>query len=245
MTKPPRLKAAFASLLILAILSGCSSPNMRSAVYQYGDRYALMDPNFGLPDAPERTNKFFYLPGAITAPYVAADADQVKGESMVWYPTRGDDCAPRTKIYTFNDISYAPRQPTNIEYIIDSRNLFIPTLRNDRDVAKADLNLKDFEIRWVRRIVIQLNNVRDYQASENQLSLARTDMLKRCFNGLRRFKGVFQIESVLAGDVNVEIDAVEGASAALTEKIRLRVLKAVTQRKSGNGVFFAVKGRAI
>lgn len=176
---------------------------------------------------------------------MAVAADHVNREATVWYPTRGEDCAPRTSVYTLDKIQPTPAAPTNIEYIIDSRNLFIPVEKHDRELSKVDLNLRDNDIRWLRRIAIHFNEVTEYHVDPERMSDARADM-KRCLAILRRFKTVYQIESVLyAKDVKVELDSVEGASFKITEKIRGKILQAVTSKKDGSGVFFAVMGRRI
>jgi hypothetical protein len=234
-----------------ALVASCTRPSVRSAVYDgFGPNYSIMRPALGRPspaDPEYATNDFRYLPGSLTVPYVAKQRDDERHRAAVWRVNRsGDDCAPSPKLYTLKDVTAFPRLPVTIEYIFDTRNSLFPTTSDHVTMAKSDLSLGDNDIRYLRRISISFSNVTAYSASNAMLERARADILRpsRCKSFFYRRKGAVQIDSILAGDVFVEIDSAGGASVNL-DRIKGKIYRALSRRFEGRSVFFAVSANPI
>jgi len=210
-----------------------------------------MKPALGVPTPDQRIfseNEFRYVPGALTIPKIETARDDFAHRAAVWRVNQAvEDCSPSGKLYRLSDLFALPRLPVYVEYVLDSRNLFVPHIDNSRRAAKVDLRLRDTDLRFVRRIRIEITNVTAYSAGDAMLQSALRDIAapRRCRFAFVRRAGVVQVDGILAGDVKIEVDFVEGASVKVADVIRAKVFKSVSRHILGKSVFFAVSSRPV
>jgi hypothetical protein len=236
--------------VVLVEAVGCApKPSLRSAVYDgFGPSFAVMKPAVGLPASALAQNDYRYVPGALTIPRIDKPRDDINHRSEVWRINQAaEDCSPSSQLYRLADLQSFPRLPVYIEYILDSENLFVPEINNNRTAAKIDLNLHDNDLRYVKRIRIEITNVMSYSASEARLNDALRDITspQRCRFAFMRRSGVVQINNILSGDIKVELDVLQGASLRLVDVLKAKVYKSITKHIQGKAVFFAVSGRSV
>lgn len=234
--------------LSAAIIASCSpKPTLRSAIYEeFGADYAAMKPAVGVPSKLALgNNDFRYVPGHLTIPRLGLVRDDVKREVAVWRINQaGEDCAPSPSLYNLSDVSARPHLPVYIEYVRDSKNWLVPQVTHDPKAMKIDLRLRDTDLRYVNRIRIALSNLKVYSASKQQMDDALKDIMSssRCRFAFRARRDAVQIDSIVQGDISIQVDLLEGASAALGENVKARVFNSIARHIDGQGLFFAVRG---
>lgn len=136
--------------------------------------------------------------------------------------------------------------PVTVEYVFDKRQSLAPVTRSDVSTALVDLSLHDNDVRFLKRIAISFTNIVEYTASEGTLIKAHTAILdpRDCGSFLWRRRDLMQIDAILAGDVFVEVDAMEGVSVDL-DRIKAKIYRAVSRRYQGNSLFFAVGAKPV
>jgi hypothetical protein len=231
----------------LITLTGCAEPSLRSAIYKnFGPDYVVLNPSLPVPPKNFPSNAFRYMPGFITTPRYSALRDDLRQEAGVWLANRAvEECAPTTKAYMFKDVFWFPRLPARVEYVLDSRNLFVPITRNDRQAVKTELRLNDNDLRYVRRVLIHIYAVQDGRVTPAMLESARLDISARCRGLFRNVRGVQQIDSTLSGVVIVELDMLAGAGAKISEKLRAKIERSISIKSQNQNVFFAVRTRSL
>jgi hypothetical protein len=244
-----RSAAVSAAFFIFLLCAGCSKPSIREAVYDgIGPTYSLMKPLVKVPTAADpqyKTNTYRYLPGFITSPALAAERDDYAHKAAVWRIGRGaPDCPPSANLYHLNDMIQVPRLPVSVEYVLDTRRSFLATNQSDVSQAKYDLSLSNNDLRFVSRIAISFTKLTDYSTTAKNLSDARDTMRRSCRENPSRYRKLVQVDSIVSGDVFVEIDKMEGSSVDLG-RLKAKIYRAISKRTVGHSVFFAVSSRPV
>lgn len=236
------------ALLSAAIVASCApKPSLRSAIYEeFGADYAAMKPAVGIPGKDALSNNDFrYVPGHLTIPRLGSARDDIKREVAIWRINQAaEDCAPSPTLYNLPNVTALPHLPVYIEYVRDSRNWLVPQVTHDAKAMKIDLKLRNNDIRYVNRIRIALSNVKIYSASKQQMDDALKDIMSssRCRFAFRGRRDAMQINSIVRGDISIQVDLLEGASATLSDDIKARVFNSIAKHIDGEGLFFAVRG---
>ena len=247
-----RVSVASNVVVLCWLLVCCApAPDFRSAVYKYnsaleGTQYAQMRPPLGAPTPRAYANNDYrYIPGAMTIPKIEFPQDEFSQRAAVWLINEAsEDCSPSGKLYHLSDLQVSHPSPVIIDYNLDSRNFFIPQISDAKLIVKSDLKLNDNDLRYVKRITIQITNVTEYHATADNLRAAFADIAspKRCRFAFAKRNGVYQVDSILAGDILVDLEVLEGASVSVGNAVKAKILRSISRPIGGHALFFAVSG---
>lgn len=175
-------------------------------------------------------------------PVEIAKRDNLRALSAEW--TLNRYCRPDPKLYTLAATGpYFGGIDIIINYDFDPLFPWLVNKEQEKLRARADLQLGQNDIKYVKRIRIRLTGRKLYQGSIGQLTLARDSILRAC-PSYKKLPNIYQVVMIESADVDVEADILEGVSFNVGP-LKARVRKQISKSEHGKNMLFAVAVRPL
>jgi hypothetical protein len=243
--------------LAAALVSGCSHPDVRSAVYDtFGPTAVYLEPPRGADDAAKNWVRF--MPGSVVEPSVKLNADHWGRRAAQWGSKSTIYCPPRPSLFRFTELPQRrdiPDVHINYDFELSLERLLrsVLQLRALEAVAMvatpADMQARaavgDFKVpaqvlTYVRRIEIHFTNIVHFHAPPAKLQAALRDIAagRRC--STLDFRNRHIVTDLYSADIDVRVIAYDGIQIELPI-IEASIMNYLGVRRRGRNLFFVAQ----
>lgn len=189
----PRIVAA----VLLAALGACARPPSLGSVLH--DKYPGYQQVLPATSVSLRDRNYEYVPGTMVS---AVQLKPATSREVALWQADPIYCPPG---YPLADVTSKSRASTTVVYDFDFSVRRLLHLRK----AKADLNLEENELEFVRHIAIRIDSPRTYSIRGRA---PIPQYVKACVDAILKRPGIQKIRGIIVGNVRIEVLFKDNAS---------------------------------
>lgn len=184
------LATKLAAVVLLTAVAGCARPPTLGSVLK--DKYPGYQQLLPATSVSLRDVNYEYVPGTMLTATQRSSAS--RSEAPVWV---ADPiyCPPG---YSLADVPTKQRNPVKVVYDFDLSLRRLLHLQK----AKADLNLEENEIEFIRHVEIRVESPRTYSIRRGK---PVPQYVKACVDAIMQRPGVHKLRSILVGNIYVDV----------------------------------------